>query len=127
MKDVILVFSVCLFLTIILEVATAVLIGIRKGFDLTVILLVNVLTNPIVVLTGMVMGSYTTVPRAVYITVLELAAFITEALFYRKLLYTRKPSPFLLSLILNCVSFFIVCLHKLYCHNTCIAVFLIRA
>ena len=107
MKDVILVFSVCLFLTIILEVATAVLIGIRKGFDLTVILLVNVLTNPIVVLTGMVMGSYTTVPRAVYITVLELAAFITEALFYRKLLYTRKPSPFLLSLILNCVSFFI--------------------
>ena len=53
------------------------------------------------------MEAYTKVPRAVYLTVLELAVFVTEALIYRKLLYTKKPSPFILSLILNGVSFFI--------------------
>ena len=107
MKEVILVFAVCLLLTILLEEGTALIIGIRKGFDLTVILFVNILTNPIVVCVGMLMESYTTVSRAIYITILELAAFITEALIYRKLLYTKKPSPFIVSLILNCVSFFI--------------------
>ena len=107
MKEIILVFAVCLILTIILEESAALIIGIRKRFDLAVILLVNVLTNPIVVFTGMVMGSYTRIPRVVYITFLELAAFITEALIYRKLLYTKKLSPFILSLILNSVSFFI--------------------
>jgi len=107
MKEVILVFAVCLLLTILLEEGTALIIGIRKGFDLTVILFVNILTNPIVVCMGMIMESYTRVPRAAYIIVLELAAFITEAMIYRKLLYTKKPSPFIVSLILNCVSFFI--------------------
>lgn len=107
MKDVIIVFVICLLLTVILEEGTALMIGIRKGFDLTVILFANTLTNPIVVLTGLVMTAYTTVPRAVYVAVPELAAFLVEALIYRKLLYTMKPSPFIVSLILNCVSFFI--------------------
>ena len=107
MKEVIPVFALCLFLTVILEEAAAVLIGIRTGFDLTVILFVNILTNPIVVFIGMVMEAYTAVPRALYLTVLEGAVFVAEALIYRRLLYTRKPSPFLVSLILNCVSFFI--------------------
>ena len=107
MKDVILVFVICLLLTVILEEGTALLIGVRKGFDLMVILFVNTLTNPIVVFTGFMLEAFTRVPRAVYLTVLELAVFFTEALIYRKLLYTRKPSPFILSLILNGVSFFI--------------------
>ena len=107
MRDAIIVFGICLLLTVILEEVTALIIGIRKGFDLTVILFTNTLTNPVVVLTGLVMAEYTTVPRAVYVTVLELAVFIVEALIYRKLLYTRKLSPFIVSLILNCVSFFI--------------------
>ena len=94
-------------MTIILEELSALMIGIRKAFDLTVILFVNILTNPIVVFTGLMMAEYTRVPRAVYITILELAVFITEALIYRKLLYTKKPSPFLVSLVLNSVSFFI--------------------
>ena len=101
------VFGVCLLLTVILEEVTALIIGIRKGIDLMVILFTNTLTNPLVVLAGLVMAEYTTVPRAVYVTVFELAVFIVEALIYRKLLYTRKPSPFIVSLILNCVSFFI--------------------
>lgn len=107
MKDVIILFVICLLLTVILEEGAALMIGIRKGFDLTVILFVNTLTNPIGVLTGLLMAAYTTVPRAVYVTLLELAVFFVEALIYKKLLYTKKPSPFIVSLILNGVSFFI--------------------
>ena len=107
MREVFLTFAICLLLTIVLEEGTALIIGIRKGFDLIVILFVNILTNPIVVFSGLMFEAFTTVPRALYLTVLELAAYITEALIYRKLLYTEKPSPFILSLVLNSVSFFL--------------------
>lgn len=106
-KQIILTLIVCLILTLVLEEITALIAGVRKGFDLTVILFSNLLTNPVVVFSGMLLASFTNIPRPVYIIVLELAAFITEALIYRKLLFTKKPSPFLLSLILNIVSFFV--------------------
>lgn len=105
-KQIILTLIVCLILTLVLEEITALIVGVRKGFDLTVILFSNLLTNPVVVFSGMLLASFTNIPRPVYIIVLELAAFITEALIYRKLLFTKRPSPFLLSLILNSVSFF---------------------
>lgn len=106
-KQIILTLIVCLILTLVLEEITALIVGVRKGFDLTVILFSNLLTNPVVVFSGMLLASFTNIPRPVYIIVLELAAFITEALIYRKLLFTKRPSPFLLSLILNSVSFFV--------------------
>ena len=105
-KQIIITLIVCLILTLVLEEITALIVGVRKGFDLTVILFSNLLTNPVVVFSGILLASFTNIPRPVYIIVLELAAFITEALIYRKLLFTKKPSPFLLSLILNSVSFF---------------------
>ena len=104
-KEIILTLVICLVLTLVLEEVTALIIGVRKGFDLIVILFSNLLTNP--VYAGIAFASFTKIPRPVYVIVLELAAFIIEALIYRKLLFTKKPSPFLLSLILNCVSFFI--------------------
>ena len=106
-KQIILTLIVCLILTLVLEEITALIVGVRKGFDLTVILFSNLLTNPVVVFSGMLLASFTEIPRPVYVIVLELAAYITEALIYRKLLFTKKPSPFLLSLILNSVSFFV--------------------
>ncbi len=105
-KQIIITLIVCLILTLVLEEVTALIVGVRKGFDLTVILFSNLLTNPVVVFSGILLASFTKIPRPVYVIVLELAAFITEALIYRKLLFTKKPSPFLLSLILNSVSFF---------------------
>ena len=106
-KEIVLTLIVCLFLTLILEEITALIVGVRKGFDLIVILFTNLLTNPIVVYSGILLASFTKIPRPVYTIFLELAVFITEALIYKKLLFTKKPSPFLLSLILNCVSFFV--------------------
>ena len=107
MKQIILTLVICLLLTMVLEEAMALLVGVRKGFDLAVILFTNTLTNPVVVFTGILLSTYTAVPRALYITVLEITVYVVEALIYKKLLYCRKPSPFILSLILKATSFFI--------------------
>ena len=107
MKQIILTLVICLLLTMVLEEAMALLVGVRKGFDLAVILFTNTLTNPVVVFTGILLSTYTAVPRALYITVLEITVYVVEALIYKKLLYCRKPSPFILSIILNATSFFI--------------------
>ena len=98
MKQIILTLVICLLLTMVLEEAMALLVGVRNT---------NTLTNPVVVFTGILLSTYTAVPRALYITVLEITVYVVEALIYKKLLYCRKPSPFILSLILNATSFFI--------------------
>ena len=105
MREVLLTLAVCLLLTVVLEESAALAVGVRKGFDLTVILFANTLTNPIAVFCDLALQAYTDISRAVYVIIIELTVFITEALIYRKLLFTKKPSPFILSLILNGVSF----------------------
>ena len=107
MKQIILTLVVSLALTIILEEAAAMISGVRKCFDLAVILFTNTLTNPVVVFAGLLLANFTQIPRVIYVTVLELIVFVTEALIFKKLLYAEKPSPFILSLILNGVSFVI--------------------
>ena len=107
MRALILTFAIYLLLTVLLEETAALIIGVRKGFDLTVILFTNVLTNPIAVLSCMLFEAFASIPKVACVVVIEAVVFITEALIYRKALYAKKPSPFILSLILNGVSFLI--------------------
>lgn len=105
MREIILTLVICLLLTVLIEESMALFLGIRKGFDLLVIFFTNTLTNPAVNLTLMLLTAFTGIPRIVSIAALELLVFFAEALIYRKLLYAEKPSPFILSLILNGCSF----------------------
>lgn len=107
MKEVLLTLGICLLVTLLLEEATALILGVRRKFDLTVIFFTNTLTNPIVVLGEIVVATYTGIPLPVYIIIAELAVWITEGLIYRKLLYFDRFHPFIVSLILNAVSFLI--------------------
>ena len=95
----------CLLLTAAAETGLAALLGYRKR-DLTFVALVNLLTNPPVVvltfLSGLYWGKTAWIISVVFF---ELAAFLTEALIYRSNLDKKKPNPFLLSLILNAASF----------------------
>ena len=61
----------------------------------------------IVVFGGMLVATFTGIPTPVYIIIAELAVWVTEGLIYKKLLYFEKLHPFIISLILNGVSFFI--------------------
>ena len=105
LEELILTFGLCLIVTLIIEEAGALILGIRKRFDLIVILITNILTNPVAVLINMVMGSFTSVPKPIYIALIEIVVFLIEALIYSKLLYSKRPSPVILSLILNLASF----------------------
>lgn len=96
-----------LLMTVIIEAAVALIIGIRKPKDLLNVALVNIFTNPIVVfgifITGYIFGNDIRLIATVF---LELFAFLAEALIYRKTLSTKRINPFLVSLILNATSFF---------------------
>ena len=94
----------CLLLTALIECAVAFLLRLRRPHDLLTVALVNALTNPPLVCISFVVQFFC--GHGLYcatVLLLELAAFLTEALFYRSLLGS-KPNPFLLSLILNAAS-----------------------
>ena len=101
--------ALSLGLTLVIEVPLAFLFGLRKSTDLLCVALVNVVTNPPLVLILNLCFLHSAPPWYL-IAGLEAAAVAVEALFYRKCL-TRCPlHPLLLSLILNGISYLGGCL-----------------
>lgn len=99
--------ALSLGLTLLLELAGALLLGIRHRRDLAVIALVNVVTNPPLVLTlNLYLQTQHSPPPWYLIAILEIAAVVAEALLYRACLSRKKPNPVLLSLVLNIISYF---------------------
>lgn len=95
-----------LICTIIIELLVSLLLKIRDKKDLLNILLVNILTNPLVTSISLTINFfYGTKARLMSIVLLELFAFLTEALIYKKVLNYKKINPFFLSLILNISSY----------------------
>ena len=106
--DLPLVMAKCLGLTIVMELVLALIFGVRNKKDIVTVILVQIVTNPIVV----------TVPYLIYlylgynqylisIYVLEVLAVLVEGFIYFKTLKYRKVNPFLLALLLNLFSFFV--------------------
>ena len=98
----------CLLLTIIIELIIALIIGIRDKKDIINVILVNVITNPIVVLLPIIIYikfGYTFEKISLYI--LEVLTVLLEGLIYKKVLKYKKINSFLISLILNLASFLI--------------------
>lgn len=92
--------AVSLMLTLLLEGLFGLIWGIQGWRDWLLLLLVNVVTNPIVV------TLHYCVSRAwAFTAVLEVAAVIAEWLAYRKWGRTTRPA-FLFALCANCFSFF---------------------
>ena len=95
----------CLLETIILECGIAYLLGYRKK-DMLFILLVNVLTNPIVVSVNIYFQMHYGINgHEISLLLLELFAFLSEAIIYKFALENKKINVFTLSLILNASSF----------------------
>ena len=96
----------CLVLTILFEVVIALGVGVRKKLDLVNIILVNVLTNPIVVTIPVYFNvRYSVEARHISLLILEILAVFTEGFIYKKYLNYKKINPFIISLILNGVSY----------------------
>lgn len=98
----------CLLLTIIIELIIALILQVREKRDIINVILVNIITNPIVVIIPVILYlkyGYTVEKISLY--VLEVLTVLVEGLIYKKVLNYKKINWFLLSLILNGSSFII--------------------
>jgi hypothetical protein len=95
--------GVSLALTLAFEGLFALLWGLR-GRDLVLCVLVNVLTNPPVVLCALLWRTYGPGPGWLPVPLLEAGAVLVEGLFYRRN-GERVRRPFLFSLCANACSY----------------------
>lgn len=95
-----------LVLTIIIEISVAQLFKVNSKKDILNILLVNVLTNPLLVIGTFVIKLY--YGQTIYnisLFLAEILVFVVEGAIYKAVLQNKRVSPYLLSLTLNLVSF----------------------
>ncbi len=100
------VYSLLLSLTatLILELGFALLCRVRSPRDLLLVVLVNVLTNPAVVLLNRLCLNNNILSPWVVVIILELVAVVAEAACY-KLRGEKIPHPLLFSLGANSFSY----------------------
>ena len=96
--------GVSLMLTIILEVGFFYLCGIREKKDIMLLVLVNILTNPLVVMIYFIILRYSDWNKIAVVIVLELLAVLTEGYYFKAYGKTLRR-PMLLSLGTNMFSF----------------------
>lgn len=97
----------CLLFTILIELIVALILGIRDKKDILNIILVNTMTNPLLVSVTVYITYNRIFNRIASIIILELLVVIIEGFTYKKTLNFKKINPFVLSLILNASSYFI--------------------
>lgn len=98
----------CLLYTIIIELIIAFVLQVKDKKDIKTIVLVNILTNPIVVLVPtLVYIKYGYIYRNIVLYLLEIITVLTEGLIYYKLFKYKKLNPFIFSLLLNLSSYLI--------------------
>jgi hypothetical protein len=95
---------ISLGLTLALELLFA-LAARKRGKDLVLVCLVNVITNPVVVLVYYLASTYTALHPVFLKAALEIMAVLTEAVYYRKF-GVSFSRPLLFSLGANAFSFF---------------------
>ncbi len=107
-NDLPIIMARCLLLTIIIEIVIGIIVGVRDKKDFINILLVNVMTNPLVVsLPIYIMLRYGMKARYTTLAILEILTVIIEGFIYKKVLKYKKINPYVLSLILNVGSYLI--------------------
>ena len=103
MKELVLSLIISLFLTLFLETGFAFVFKKRKK-DLLLVVLVNILTNPAVVLLHWLILKYTLFDIIMTKIMFETLAILIEAFYYKKYGENMKK-PFLFSLGANVFSY----------------------
>lgn len=99
---------ICLVETILLELLLGFILGVRSKKDIINIILVNVLTNPIVVVVPIFFLFYwSNVARIFCLVILEILTIIVEGFTYKKVMNYKRLNPFILALFLNIFSYFV--------------------
>ena len=96
--------AVAFSITIILEISLAYILKIKDKKDLLNIIIINFITN--VSLNSFIFISYMLFKKLIiHILILEITIIIIEGTFYKKKLKYKRINPYLISLILNIVSY----------------------
>lgn len=103
-REILVALAFSLVMTIVFETGFFFITGKRNKKDLLLVILVNVLTNPIVVLIYWIIAIYTDWNTTIVKIPLELFAVVTEGLYFKKYGQSFKR-PFLFSLAANAFSF----------------------
>ncbi|MDF2905604.1 MAG: hypothetical protein K0R34_925 [Herbinix sp.] len=93
-----------LLLTLILEVCFSLICRIRDKKDIGLLILVNILTNPFVVMSYYLVIHYSNINRIVVVIILELLAILTEGYYYKTYGKTFRH-PMIFALGANLFSF----------------------
>ena len=112
-KELTVALVISLAATIILESGFFFLVGKRNKKDLLLVVLVNVLTNPIVVLLYWLSVLYTDINSVIVKAALEIFAVLVEWYYYKRYAQDIRK-PFLFSLAANAFSFAIGVLIQLF-------------
>lgn len=91
-------------ITIIIETLLAYLLKIREKEDLLNIVIINFITN-VALNIFIIISSILFNKLIINIILLEILIIVVEGIFYKKKLSYKKINPFLISLILNTVSY----------------------
>lgn len=96
----------CLLLTIVIEITSSLIFGIRKKEDIEVVIWVNILTNPVVVyLTNCIKLFNNNYIYIISVLILEIIVVIVEFAIYKRFLEFNKKSPLFISFMNNTISF----------------------
>lgn len=106
------IMAVSLLLTLVFEELFALLWGLRGRRELTIVALVNILTNPVVVLTYHTAVGYFGWSAVLVTAVLEIGAVVVEWLYYRAC-SEQLEKPFLFALLANAFSYSVGCVINL--------------
>lgn len=98
--------AIALVLTIIIELSFALLVKIRNKTDLLIVILAQIITNPLVVLISNWCFFHTQLQPLIYQIPLEILAILAEWKIYQKFTKTITR-PFLFALTANLISYMI--------------------
>lgn len=105
-KDIPKIMAICLGLTIVVEVLFAFILKVRDKKDFVNIILANIITNPIVVIIPIYINfKFGSTYYYISLIILEIMAVIVEGILYKKFLNYKRINPFVLSIILNILSY----------------------
>jgi len=94
-----------LFIVIISEVSLACLFGAKRLKDIITVVLVNILTNPPLVLWGVSMAMFFNNYERIFIYIMEIFVLWLEGFIYYKCKTFGSKNAYLISSVLNVTSF----------------------
>ena len=99
--------SFCLIGTLLIEVTLALVLGVRGWDDIEKVILINILTNPVLVTILFLLNRMRVDVKAIFFIQLglEVVVVILEGMYYKRKLQKERMNPFLLSMVLNAVSY----------------------